>query len=141
MFAAVCAVCFVLCYLVAGHLYQRGAAAQEENGGTQQKKWISRRPAKEGSPLFGHFPQRNGRACCALPTYVMNGLISVIMAPLMVVMMMIAIPIQEVASEIGMSGASASELLSSLPPQDVMMILMLIVVGFGYFFAAMNICG
>ena len=39
-----------------------------------------------------------------------------------------------------MSGASASELLSSLP-QDVMMILMLIVVGFGYFFAAMNICG
>ena len=104
------------------------------------KKVDIKTAGKGRQPALGHFPQRNGRACCALPTYVMNGLISVIMAPLMVVMMMIAIPIQEVASEIGMSGASASELLSSLP-QDVMMILMLIVVGFGYFFAAMNICG
>ena len=30
LFVAVCAACFVVCYLVAGHLYQRGAAAQEE---------------------------------------------------------------------------------------------------------------
>ena len=47
---------------------------------------------------------------------------------------------QDVASEVGMSGASTAELLSSLP-QDVTMVLMLIVVALGYFFAAMNICG
>lgn len=139
LFAAVCAVCFVLCYLVAGHLYQRGAAAQEETAVRNKKVDIKTAGKKEGSPLWAIF-RKEWKSVLRSPTYVMNGLISVIMAPLMVVMMMIAIPIQEVASEIGMSGASASELLSSLP-QDVMMMLMLIVVGFGYFFAAMNICG
>ena len=38
---------------------------------------------------------------------------------------------QDVASEVGMSGASTAELLSSLP-QDVTMVLMLIVVALGY---------
>lgn len=139
LFAAVCLVCFALCWLVAGHLYHRGAAAQEETAVKTKKVDIKQAGRQETKPVWAIF-KKEWKGVLRSPTYAMNGLISVIMAPLMVVMMMIAIPMQEVFGEMGMPQMTVADIYTQMPA-DVLTILMLTVVGFGYFFAAMNLCG
>ena len=139
LFVAVCIVCFAICYFVAGQLYQRGVSAQQETAVRNKKVNLKTAGQKQSSPLAAIF-KKEWRSVLRSPTYALNGLISVIMAPLMVVMMMIAIPIQDITAEMGMPAMSTSELLASMP-QEVLTVLMLIVIAFGYFFAAMNTCG
>lgn len=138
LFAAVCLVCFAVCYFVAGHLYHKGAAAQEETAVRSKKVNLKTAGAKVNRPIWAIFV-KEWKGVLRSPTYAMNGLISVIMAPLMVVMMKIAMPVQEVFYEVGMPGLTVGDIYAYLP-KELLTVLMLLIIGFGYFFAAMNLC-
>lgn len=133
LFALVAIAALLLCLWLAGRMYMRSAAAQGETYQKHKRVDVSALGQRQKGQVKAIFI-KEWRTILRSPTYAMNSLITIIMAPLMVIVIML-VPMQE------MGDAEMTILFNVINAPQSAIIVVLVGGAFAYFFSSLNTAG
>ena len=133
LFAAVAIGALLLCLWLAGRMYMRSAAAQGETYQKHKRVDVDALGQKQKGQTKAIFI-KEWRTILRSPTYAMNSLITIIMAPLMVFVIML-VPMQQV------DDAEMTFLFNMINSSQAAILVILVGGAFAYFFSALNSAG
>ena len=129
LFVGVSALAIFLCVFVAGRMYYRSASAQGETRKRNKRVDVSDLGQRLRHPMWAIY-KKEWKTLLRSPVYAMNGLTSVVLAPLLAVVV--------VVTQLGIQAGGLSGLLESLNMDFNSIWVILIAAGYCYFMATLN---